>query len=290
MQVVPLYYQLKFAQNGGECHLKLIKDVEHIALEDRMLAMQFMNRLRAGNRVFGTPAEGLKQTLAHLERKQLELASQKGKLDFLDNDGDVRSEIALVKAGITGEEQLGEYLQRVVKYDSILEDMITFASVSDPEQDSGDGEYISDSDFVCVYGDRVMILDAKNIRTSPEMPIYLDGNTLVSVGGKPILELHPSTHVWKRIFERYGVELHSVHGCVVIVNQQGAVVWKNKVWHQSEVKPMHISDLVDFLHDWCDGVQPEVKLSTITTIGKMQIRKKRQLDMDVNAIRMRFNI
>lgn len=270
--------------------MKLIKDVENVALEDRMLAMQFMNRLRAGNRVFGTPAEGLKQTLTHLEQKQRELAGQRGKLDFLENDGDVRYEISLVKAGITGEEQLGEYLERVVKYDSILEDMVTFASVSDPEQDSGEGEYISDSDFVCVYGNHVMILDAKNIRTSPELPIYLDGNTLMTVGGKPLLELHPSTHVWRRIFDRMGLQLDSIHGCVVIVNQQGAVVWKNKVWNQSEVKPMHISELVDFLHKWCDGVEPNIRLSTVTAIGKMQIRKKRELNMDVNAVRMRFKI
>lgn len=270
--------------------MRLVKDVENIPLDDRVLAMQLMNRLKSGNRVFGTPAEGLTQTLKKLEEQQANMAANKGKLDYLDQDGDIRADIAKVKAGITGEQQLAEYLERVVKYDDILENMITFASVSDPEQNSGGGEYISDSDFVCLYGGHLMILDAKNIRTSPEIPIYLDGNTLVSVGGKEIMELHPSVHVWKRIMDKANVQLESIHGCVVIVNQQGAVVWKNKTWKQSEVKPLHISDLVDFLHKWVEGVEPVVKLSAVTALGKMQIRKDRNLEMDVASIRMRFGI
>ena len=298
--------------------MHLIKDVENIKVEDREQALSVMNKLRTGNRVFGEPTEGLKKTLSNLELKLRALDNDKDPLAYLTNDGDIRSEIAMIKAGISGEEKLAEYIERVIKYDGDLEDIIFFASLSDPDQDSGNGEYISDSDFVAVYGKNVLILDAKNIRTSPEVPIYLDGNDLVSVGGKPILELHPAVYIWARIFEKYGCQLNSIHGCVVIVNDSGCTVWKNADWKKSEVKPMHISELVNFLHTWilnCDknsnknvessdddkddvlrhtSSLTEIKpgsqfLSILTTMAKMQIRKESS-GLDLSAARRRFHI
>lgn len=252
-------------------------------------ALKLMNSLKAGNRVFGNPAEGLKKTLKGLEQRLADMESNRGKLDYLANDGEILTDIRLVKAGIKGEEGLAEWLERIVKYDPVLQDLIVFASLSDPEQNSGGDEYISDSDFLAVYGRHVLILDAKNIRTSPDVPIYLDGDQLVTVGGQPLLDLHPSVHVWNRLFDREGVYTLSVHGCVVIVNDSGAVVWKNQQWHRSEVKPVHISELVDFLHQWVEGKDPEVDLSMLVSIANMQIRTE-GTDLDLRGAAKRFGV
>ena len=269
--------------------MHLVKDVEAISLADREQAMNVMNKLRAGNRVFGKPAKGLKKTLARLEQKLNELNASMDKLDWSVNDGEIRSEISMIKAGISGEEKLAEYLERVVKYDPKLEDIVFFASLSDPEQDSGNGEYISDSDFVAVNGRNIMIIDAKNFRTNPEIPLYLDGNMLLAAGGKEVLELHPSTYIWSKIFEKKGITMDTIHGCVVIVNDSGATIWKNKDWHKSEVKPMHISELVNFLHKWTTGTDGTQNLSVLTAMANMQIRKK-GTDLDLSAARRMFKI
>ena len=269
--------------------MRLIKDVENIKREDKELAYQVMNRLRHGSRVFGNPAEGLKITLRKLEKKLSSLHKNMGKLDFMIDDSDIKSEIAKIKAGITGEETLAEYFERIVKYDEKLEDIVLFASLSDPYFDSGDGEYISDSDFVALYGRHVLVLDAKNISTHPEIPIYLKGNELVAAGGVTLLELHPSAQLWNEILQRYGCNIESVRGCVVIVNKTGAIIWKNKDWHKSSVQPVHISDLVDYLHDWIKDKEPTLDLSTVTVLSKMQIRKETKA-VDMTDVRRRFRI
>ena len=269
--------------------MRLIKDVDRLQSTDKQLAVQIMNKLKAGYRVFGNPAEGLKYTLKNLEAQLASMESGMGKLDFMLNDAEIRDSMSKIKAGIVGEETLAEYFERIVKYDETLEDIIFFASLSDPEQNSGGDDYISDSDFVAIYGRNVLILDAKNIRTNPEVPIYLDGNTLVSVGGKPILELHPSTFVWQRVFQQAGCEVESIKGCVVIVNQSGAAIWKNKDWHASNVQPVHISELVGYLTSWVDGKDSSTDLSTVTALSKMQIRKEKT-SLDLTNVRRRFKI
>ncbi len=267
--------------------MRIIKD--YIANEDKMLALNVLNRIKMGDRVFGNPAEGLKDTLKIVEEAMNNAEANRGKLQVLDNTGEYKDQIRLLKAGIKGEEDLAEYFERIVKYDESLEDIVCFASLSDPEQDNGGEDYTSDSDFVAVYGNNILILDAKNIRTNPEMPIYLDGNDLVTVGGNPLLELHPSVHIWRNIFRNSGCTYQSIHGCVVIVNKSGACVWKNGEWYKSEVKPIHISDLVDFLHDWIKDKEPEVNLSLLTSIAKMQIRKEKT-SLNLDYARKRFNI
>ena len=270
--------------------MKLSRDKERIAPEDMDLAVRVLNRLRAGDRVFGNPAEGLKMTLKGLEGQLSGLEASRGKLDYLVDDGEIRDQIAKIKAGIKGEEGLAEWLERVAKYDERLQDVIFFASMSDPQQNSGGDQYTSDSDFVALHGQNMLILDAKRIRTSPDVPVYLDGNTLVSVGGVEILELHPATYVWQKVIERSHVGPVSVKGCVVIVNTSGAIVWKNAEWYKSDVRPVHISDLVSFMHDWldqCDG--SATRLSTLTALAKMQIRVDKG-DLDLSSARKKFHI
>lgn len=268
--------------------MRIIKD--YIPDEDKLIALRVMNRLKAGDRVFGNPSEGLKITMKKLEEDHQKAEENRSALDFLDNDGAYKEAYAKLKAGITGEETLAEYFEQIVKHDEELEDIVVFASLSDPEQNAGEEQgYISDSDFIAVYGNNILILDAKNIRTNPEMPIYLDGNDLVTVGGALMLELHPSIFVWRNVFKNHDCAFTSIHGCTVIVNKNGACVWKNSDWHKSEVKPIHISELVNFLHDWIKDKSPETNLSLLTVLAKMQIRKE-ESTLDLKLSRKRFGI
>lgn len=269
--------------------MRLIKDIENISDEDKPEALRIINKLKVGDRVFGNVAEGLKQTLKKVEKDHDNFLINKDTLDYLNNDSSFLEQIALLKAGIKGEEELAEYFERIVKYDKKLQDIVVFASLSDPEQDSGNGDYISDSDFIAIYGQHVLILDAKNINTSPEMPIYLQGNTLLGVGGKEIMEFHPSTYIWRNIFMKNNISYNSINGCCVIVNNKGACIWKNEEWYKSDVRPLHISNLVEFLHDWIKDKDPEVNLSLILTLSKMQIKKEKS-NIDIRSRMRRFGI
>lgn len=265
--------------------MKIIKDF--VPDEDKLIALRVINRLKVGDRVFGNPGEGLKITLKKLEESHENALKNKNELDFLDNDESYKEQMRKLKAGINGEETLAEYFEKIIKHDEKLQDIICFASLSDPEQSAED--YISDSDFVAVYGNHILILDAKNINTNPELPIYLDNGNLATVGGSVILELHPSIYVWKNIFKKNNCSYITMHGCTVIVNKKGACIWKNQEWHKSDVKPLHISDLVNFLHEWIKDKSPETNISLLTTLSKMQI-KKEESALDLKNARKRFNV
>lgn len=260
--------------------MRVIKDVkpEELTSDDQLLVKKIMEKLRGGNRVFGNVAEGLKQTLKNRETELENLKSNRNPLDYLENDSELLHDIKLLKAGINGEEELAEYLRKIIKLDKSLQDVIFFASLSDPEQNEIGEEngYIADSDFIALYDRHILIMDAKNIATSSEIPIYLEGNNLMSTGNKPLLELHPSTYVWKNIFTKNGVMYNSLHGCTVIINKSGSIIWKNSEWYESEVKPLHISELIDFLHSWIENTNvtgtPEVPLSLLLILSKMQIK------------------
>lgn len=269
--------------------MRLIKDTKNILDEDKAEALRIINKLKIGDRVFGNPAEGLKITLKQVENDHNNYLSNKKALDYLDNDGDYLEQMALLKAGIKGEETLAEYFEKILKYDKELQDIIVFASLSDPEQNSGGDDYISDSDFIAIYGNHILILDAKNINTSPDLPIYMQGNMLTGVGGKEIMEFHPSIYIWDNIFRKNNIHYFSLHGCCVIVNNKGACIWKNQEWHNSEVKPIHISELVDFLHNWIKDKDPEVDLSLLVTLSKMQIKKEKS-DLNIRSKMSKFGI
>ena len=254
--------------------MRLIKDIpEDASIEDKKKAYEIISRLKCGDRVFGNVAEGLKMTLKKTEEKIEEMQRKKSVLDYLDKDDDLKHNIALLKAGINGEEMLAEYFEKIIKHDEQLSDIILFASLSDPEQNSGGDDYISDSDFLAIYGNHILILDAKNIATNPEIPIYLSDGELCAVGGKSILELHSSVPIWRNILSHQEAPYLSIHGCTVIVNNRGACIWKNDEWKNSDVKPIHISELVSFLKEWISDKDNSCNLSLLTTISKMQIKK-----------------
>ena len=268
--------------------MRLIKDVDDSM---KVEALSVLNALKMGKRVFGNVAEGLKLTLKNKEKELEKLESNKSKLEVLSVGDDLRSDIKMLKAGIKGEEDLAEYLEQIIKYDKDLRDIVFFASLSDPEQNNGGDDYISDSDFIAVYGNNILIMDAKNIRTNPEIPIYLQDNLLVSASGQEMLELHSSTHIWRNIFDKYGLDMTEigVRGCVVIVNTTGALIWKNDTWFRSNVKPIHMADLVDFLKTWIEGKDNQTSLKLLTTIANMQIKKEKSR-LNLSQTMKRFGI
>lgn len=260
--------------------MKIIRDRESIDERDLPMCKKIIDRIRIGDRVIGNPALGLKETLEKREKELEELQSSQDPLSVLNVGDEINDEIRLLRAGIKGEETLAEYIEQVVKHDPELQHVIFFASMSDPNQNSGGEDYTSDSDFVAVYGDNILIIDAKNIATNPEIPLYLDGNTLCAAGGTEVLELHSANYIWRNILA--GLPVASIEGCAVIVNKRGATIWKNKEWHKADVKPIHLSDFVLFLHNWIKDKTPETHLSLLLRLSKMQIKKE---DPETTAIR-----
>lgn len=250
---------------------------DSIAPQDVALAQSILNRLRIGDRVFGAPAEGLKQTLVKLEEKRDEQERNVGVTEFALYDGELAGEISKLKAGIRGEEQLAEYFEIVVKNDEVLEDAVVFASMADMSQQRTE-EYIADSDFILVYGEHVLIIDAKNIKTNPEIPIGINDQSVIYnvMSGKEILEVHSSVGVWRRIFSREGVMPRSIEGITCIVNNAGATIWRDQNWKQSDCKPIHVSKLVEFLHTWVSNKDPNFNLSMLTLLAKLQIKPEKE--------------
>lgn len=253
--------------------MRVIKDIENIKPEDKFIAQRMVNQLKAGKRVFGNPGEGLHQTLKKLEKDLEALSANRDKLQYLDvGDDEILHQQKLIKAGIVGEEELASFLELVVKHDDILEDFVFFASLADPDQQVS-ADYISDSDFIGVYGNNILIIDAKNLNTNPEIPLYLEGRTLTAMGSE-LIDIHSATYIWEKIFIKHNVLYEKISGCVCIVNKKGAVIFKNKDWHALDTKVIHISGLVEFLKDWIKDKSPEINLSLLTTIAKMQIKKE----------------
>ena len=107
--------------------------------EDKQLAINVRNYLVAGNRVIGDPGEGLRQTLAQLEEQRD--SREFGKTDWEMKDPELEAQISKTKAGIKGEEELCEYLTRLVKYDDKLDGLVAFASLAYKFEDKNKAEF-----------------------------------------------------------------------------------------------------------------------------------------------------
>lgn len=242
---------------------------------DRAYAYDILNRLRSGARVFGKPAEGLKKTLLSLE----ENAPEEDSFDsttFNLNDSDYQEKIAKLKKGIKGEETLAEYFEKVIRLDSKLSDIIVFASLGDEDTDK---DYIPDTDFLCVYGNNIMIIDAKAINTKSDIPIFVSGRGIYSALNHdvPILEVNSSVPVWNDKLHDFDTR---IDGCVCIINKTGAEIFRDQEWVDSTIRPVHISELLDYLHSWVEDKDPTFDLSLLVEIAKQQIQEeKSSLDL-----------
>lgn len=264
-------------------------NLDGIRPEDKQLAINIRNYLVSGKRVIGDPGEGLRQTLAKLEKKREE--RNFGITDWVVKDSALEQQIALTKAGIEGEEKLCDYLERLIKFDDPLNGLVAFASLA---YDFGDGtpkDYIPDTDTLLVYGNNILIVDAKNIKTKPDQLIMLVGDLLVDADNmKELIEVHPSTHIWTKVMEQNDIPLGSIDGYVCIVNDTQVEIIRDDAWHESHTKPIHISELKGVLERWVKDKDDTLSLKMLTEIAKAQIKKEKDLSFDVNEIKRHFGI
>ena len=268
--------------------LKIKINKDNINNEDIAFATSILNQIRNGKRVFGNVSLGLKKTLKTLDKKMIDNKSDDPTV-FQITNSEVLGQISKTKAGITGENMLGEYLEKIIKYNKKLDGIIIFASLSKDNGKNDDLDYILDTDFLAVYGKSILIMDAKNIVTNPEVPLYIEDNILRTMS-KEIMELHPSKFIWEKIFKENKIEFNITDGCVVICNKKGSLIWKNKDWYSSTVRPVHISELQLFLEEWISKQKDNiVSLKLLTEISKTQIRKEKS-DIDFGTALKRFKI
>lgn len=257
--------------------------------EDKQLAINVRNYLVAGNRVIGDPGEGLRQTLAELERQRD--SREFGKADWEMKDPELESQISKTKAGIKGEEELCEYLTRLVKYDDKLNGLVAFASLS---YDLGKQEnlgYIPDTDTLLVFGNHLLVVDAKNLKIKQGQALMLlDGVVVDAEKGKEILEVHPSTHIWEKVMANAGIPLESIDGYVCIVNDTPVEIVRTDEWYESHTKLIHISELRGILEEWAENKNNTLSLKMLTEIAKAQIKKEKDISFDVDSIKRKFGV
>lgn len=247
--------------------MKIIK--RNVREEEKPHALDILNKLRSGSRVFGKPAQGLRKTLSKLEEsKPAEDSFESSAFHLKDNE--YEEQVAKLKKGIKGEEQLAQYFEKIIRLDRGLSDIIVFASLGEEKEGK---DYIPDTDFLCIYGNSLLAVDAKAINTKPDIPIFVQGDGIYSAlnHNEPILEVNPSTHVWQKILASKGIHDVDISGCVCIINRTGCEIFKDNDWQASDIKPIHISELVDFLLNWIKDKDPTVDLHMLTVISEEQI-------------------
>lgn len=262
-------------------------DKSGIDNEDKFIASRTLNQLRAGQRVFGNPAEGLKNTLKNLEEQNSKI--EKSKTEFSLNDKETKAQIAMLKAGITGEEATAEYIEKIIKHDERLDGVVVFASLSYDVGALDELGHIPDTDFIAVYGNNIMILDSKNLRTDPDNPVFLQEGGLRSMNGFLIDEINPSTYFWRDKLASSGIDIESISEYIVIYNKNGASILKNVDYHKSVAKPVHISGLLDVMLEWVEGKENVIPLRLLTALSKGQIKKPKS-NMDLRSAFSKFKI
>lgn len=245
-----------------------------IQLKDTEIATDLLQKLRMGNRVFGSPAAGLKKTLKKLEENKPEEDSYE-KLDYHLRDFNYEAEKAKLKAGIEGEKALAEYFTKLVRLDDKLKDMIVFASLG---QEKEGLDYIPDTDFLCIYGDNYLVVDAKNISTSKKVPIYASQYQIwedKKNAKEPLIEIKDPKPCWRK---QLGKDIN-IDSCICIINKTGADIIKNEDWYLT--KPIHIVDLYSSLLEWVKDKDSNIQLKNLVTIAKDQI-KQDQASLDLS--------
>ena len=267
----------------------MILNQDGIEPEDRELAINVRNYLLAGNRVIGDPGEGLRQTLATLEERR---NSQNFSItDWVVKDSHLETQIQLTKAGIEGEIKLCDYLATLIKYDDKLDGLVVFASLAYNFGEENDKDYIPDTDTLLVYGNHILVVDAKNIKTKPEQLIAIMGPMLVDADNlKELIEVHPSTHIWKRVMDEHKIPLGSIDGYVCIVNDTQIEIIRDDAWYSCQTKPIHVSELKGVLEKWVSGKDNTLSLKMLTEIAKAQIKKEKDISFNVNDIKRQFGI
>ena len=257
--------------------------------EDKQLAVNVRNYLITGNRVIGDPGEGLRQTLAGLENERDN--KEYSKTDWVVKDAELEQQIFLTKAGITGEEKLCDYLSTLIKYDDKLNGLVAFASLAYDFGTENNKDYIPDTDTLLVYGNHLLVVDAKNLKTKHNQVLMLSEGTVIDADkGKELIEVHPSTHIWQKVMENANIPLESIDGYVCIVNDTQIEIMRTDEWYSSHTKLIHVSELKDILEEWVEGKDNTLHLNMLTEIAKAQIKKEKNVQFDVDSIKRKFGV
>lgn len=256
--------------------------------EDKSLAINIRNYLISGNRVIGDPGEGLRQTLTELEKRRD--TKEHSITDWLVKDSELDNQISKTKAGIIGEEKLCDHLSNLIKYDDKLNGLVAFASLAYDFGEENNKDYIPDTDTLLVYGNHLLVVDAKNLKTKPTEPIMLLDGVVVNEKGKELIEVHPSTHIWERVMRENNIPLGSIDGYVCIVNDIETDIIRTDEWYECHNKLIHICELKNILEEWVEGKDNTLHLNMLTEIAKAQIKKEKNISFDIDSIKRKFNI
>jgi len=257
--------------------------------EDKQLAVNVRNYLIAGNRVIGDPGEGLRHTLAELENRRD--SREFSKTDWIVKDVELDNQITLTKAGIVGEEKLCEYLTTLIKYDDNLNGLVAFASLAYDFGEENDKDYIPDTDTLLVFGNHLLVVDAKNLKTKPNQSLMLaEGSVIDADKGKVLIDVHPSTHIWEKVMEKAGIPIGSIDGYVCIVNDTPVEIIRTDEWYESHTKLIHISELKSILEEWVEDKENTLYLNMLTEIAKAQIKKEKNIQFDIDSIKRKFGV
>lgn len=262
-------------------------DQNNIKKEDIPLAIMVKNYISGGNFSIGNPSLGLKKTLKELELQKS--SKEVGETDWIVQDFELDTAIALTKAGIEGERELAEYLSKLLKLEDDLFGITAFASLAYGEPDPN-LDYIPDTDTILVYGKHILILDAKNLKTKPGEEIFLEGTSVLTAKGKEIISFNSSVNFWKNVFKNAGIEIDSIMGFVCIVNKTETNIVQDDNWYEAPVKLIHISQLKELLKYWVKGKDNTIRLNILTEIAKAQIREEKDSNVNTDLFKRQFNV
>lgn len=163
-------------------------------------------------------------------------------------------------------------------------------SVDEP-QVKPEKDYIPDTDTLLVYGNHLLVVDAKNLKVKNGQTLMISNGVVMDADkGKEIIEVHPSTHIWSKVMANAGIPLESIDGYVCIVGDIPVEIIRDDEWYSCHTKLIHISELKQILYKWVEGKDNTLSLKMLTEIAKAQIKKERNISFDVDSIKRKFGV
>lgn len=243
---------------------------------DKVFAQSVVQRLRCGDRVFGNTALSLQNEIKHLEEMIDEANQNRDTTDWDMGNTELHAQIRALKQSSKEIETLGDYIAKIVKDVDELDNIVAFTSLS-----SKDGK--PSDDFILLSGDKVLILHTWAIKTDPEMPLYINENTIYLMS-KELCEIdYSSVDYWE---SKLPSDIQ-VEKLMVIINKTGCNIWKNKYYEVSKVKMCFIADLKSYLISWMSD--KPMLLDSIVKVGQEQERKENS-GLDLSYAKHRFGI
>lgn len=270
-------------------------DKSNIRNEDSKLAIQMLNKLRSGQRVFGNPGEFSNYSLKKLSDQNTKSSNSLddafNKLKWQNDDEELKKNIAKAKAQKKREIELSEYIEKIIKNDKSLDGIISFASLlfNDKEfiENQEDDKFIYYIPFVLIYGKSCLIIQVVSMMTNTKNPMFvtyakneLDENIpfnwdICSSFGSTKEKLTDPKYSVEKFCNEYGAEFNNVDGLAMFVNRKGALIYKNAEWYESNCKPLHISEFLKFIREWIKDKDNTCCLNDLVQLSKLQVRKEK---------------